>query len=273
MKAFAHMLYSSNSVPFWMDRRTVHCLYLVSKFDNYIGIYNQCFNSEMNEDLKDAITSVKTAPVRELPCHSEVYWIPAFCRLVAPIVRDCVDVMDEGPDAAWLPDGYLDHRNYPGEKRPLMEQYVARQISPGFLAFCKQCWHGPMERLSEEAGISETDLIDVSSLDNIDALATSLKGEDKVSTDKKIRVNFQRRKQRLALGTPISMWLLLYCIAHMRGEEYDVFMDYVCGGMPILTDDQVREMEAYRKENIKDPGLEGTLDARVLSFLMVFYKV
>jgi len=281
MDIFAKELMNMGRVPFWMDERTLHCLYLTSKFSNYVTIYNQCFHVGMDAELEELIAATKDMLFYDDPPHSTRFWIPSFCALFPPIVQQCLDVIAVGPDSAWLPGTCTDKSQLDEgiSVRKLMGQECERNITPRFLAFCNQSWYGPTESEDEgkggigERGLGKTDLADASSLEDIDALATSLKGEDEIKKVKETLANFHRGTRVLNLRLDLFMWLLLYWILHMTDEDYDDFMNFVCGGLPILTDNQVREMESYRKQHVKDTGLEGKMDSAVLSFLLVFYKV
>lgn len=125
-------------------------------------------------------------------------------------------------------------------------------------------------RTSEEK--KKTDLTDASSLENIDALVTTLPNEENRIKHEQVKQNFLARMNAFCLDD-ISMWMLLYWIIYMPDDEYNTFMDFVCAGYSILTEGQIRAMETYRREEIKDKELDGTMDSSVLSFMYIFYKV
>jgi len=274
MDVFAKQLLKTENVPFWMNIKTLHCLYLASKFSNYVVCYNKCFHMNMDGDIERLIEETKDLLFAGQSPHSPPFWVPSFCALFPPIIHQCLSVIETGPESAWMKGE--DGETVDEERRKmLLAQECERNISPLFLKFCKQCWYEPLVSDCREEELLERELVDVSSLENIDALATSLKSEDFEEKGKRAKVarnNFRRRMAILRLDE-ISVWMLLYWVIHMKDEDYDRFMNYICGGIPIFTDKQVQKIESYRKVNIKDTKLEGTMDALVLSFMLVFCKV
>ena len=276
MDVFAKQLLDTGYVPFWMDIKTLHCLYLASKFSNYVVCYNQCFNSDMDSRLEIGIEDTKKLLFSGQSPHAPPFWVPSFCSLFPSIIKKCLCVIETGPPSAWIPEELLGQELSEELKSTLINNAGERNISSRFHSFCTECKRDPLRielaEASEEKDQKDLCLTDASSLDNIDALATSLRSVEDVKKTETIRRNFAMRIRTLRLDE-VSMWMLFYWIVHMPDEEYDTFMSFVCGGIPILTERQIHAMEVWRRENIKETKLEGIIDNRVLSFMMIFYKV